>query len=170
MTGAWVFLALALVALPGCVHALSLHSRDGESWRGKYRFAREDTGLIQVSAPDGEVLRGKFGRVSRAAFVASYAQTFGSGAIAVETPDIPADGSGFAGLFARSNVLVESARGEDFKAGARVTVTGALFYWTASLRGDRGLTMDCYFIGSSYTGHGFGKCKAHTGEEYTAEF
>jgi len=69
-----------------------MHSTDGEKWSGRYRFAREDTGLIQVMGSDGEVLNGTFERVARTTFVKSYEQTFGRGSIAIEAPDSSAYG------------------------------------------------------------------------------
>ena len=65
------------------------------------------------------------------------------------------------------------AFGETFdsaRSGSEIEVRGPLFYWTASLRGDQGTTMGCFLIGSSYTGHGFGKCKSNAGNEYSVEF
>jgi hypothetical protein len=150
-----------------------MHSRDGEKLSGKYRFAREDTGLIQVINSDGEILDGNFIRVGRAAFVESYEKTFGRGSIAVDGPDVSRYGNAFGGMFFSSSALSDSAHGETFNSASgksEIVVKGPLFYWTASLRGNRGSTMECYFIGSSYTGHGFGRCMSRTGKEYSVEF
>jgi hypothetical protein len=165
--------ALCFLFLAACVHDLRIHSRDGQELKGKYRFAREDTGLIQIRSATGEVLNGKFVRVARAAFVAGYEQTFGRGSIATYGPDLAAYGNPFAGMFGTSSALSETAFGETFDSagsGSQIAVRGPLFYWTASLRGDRGTTMGCFLIGSSYTGHGFGKCKSDAGNEYSFEF
>ena len=168
-----IAVALFLLLLSACTHSLSMRSPDGERLRGQYRFARENTGLIQVTGVDGEVLAGKFGTVGRATFVESYENTFGSGSIRIDGPDISGYGTLFGGVFGRSRALADSAYGDtlDSTSGKSETgVRGPLFYWTASLRGDRGTTMGCYFIGSSYTGHGFGRCKSHMGKEYAVEF
>jgi hypothetical protein len=50
------------------------------------------------------------------------------------------------------------------------SVSGPLFYWTASLQGDRRLVLGCFLIGSAYTGHGFGRCKSQAGKEYRVDF
>jgi hypothetical protein len=110
-------------------------------------------------------------RVGRSSFVDSYKKTFGSGTIVVDGPDLP--GYAFGGLFGNSYALTDAAYGEtssDLSGNSAILVKGPLFYWTASLRGDKGTTMGCYFIGSSYTGHGFGRCKSHTGKEYSSQF
>ena len=50
------------------------------------------------------------------------------------------------------------------------SVSGPLFYWIASLQGDRRLVLGCYLIGSFYTGRGFGRCKSQAGKEYLVDF
>ncbi len=168
-----IALALCFLFLSACVHDFIMRSRDGQQLSGRYRFARDDSGLIQIFGPGGETLNGRFVRVGRASFVAAYEQTFGRGSIATYGPDISAYGNPFAGAFGSSSALSDTAFGETFDdegKGSEMAVRGPLFYWTASLRGDRGTTMGCYFIGSSYTGHGFGKCKSNAGNEYSVEF
>jgi hypothetical protein len=150
-----------------------MHSTDGEKLSGRYRFAREDTGLIQVMGSDGEVLNGTFERVARTTFVEGYEQTFGRGSIVVEGPYASAYGNAFEGFFGSSRARADAAYGETFNrayGNSEITVRGPLFYWTASLQGDRGTTMACYFIGSSYTGGGFGRCRNHMGNDYSVEF
>ena len=166
-------LAISLLFLSGCVHDFTMHSKDGQELNGRYRVAQNDTGLIQILGPDGETLNGRFAPVARATFVASYEQTFGRGSIATYGPDVSAYGNLFAGGFGNSSALSDTAFGETFNSalrGSEMAVRGPLFFWTASLRGDRGTTMRCYLIGSSYTGHGFGKCKSDAGHEYSVEF
>lgn len=165
--------ALCLWVLPACSHGLSMHSMDGEKLSGRWRFARADTGLIQVTGSGGEVLNGKFVRVGRTTFIQSYEKTFGSGSIAVDGPDFSSYGNAFGGLFVGSYALTDAAYGELFSSASGhsgTTVSGPLFYWIASLRSDRETTMGCYLIGSSYTGHGFGRCKSDSGKEYSVEF
>lgn len=164
----WVLLP---VILTGCVHSLRLRSRDGEELTGRYRFSRGDSGLIQITGADGELLAGKFVRVGRSVFVASYEKTFGVGAITVNGPDLSP--YVFGGLFGTSHAVTEVAYGETFTTfpdKSETAVRGPLFYWTASLGGDKGTILACYFIGSSYSGRGFGRCKSQTGKEYSAEF
>lgn len=166
------FLLITFLFLSACVHKLSMHSKDGQILTGRYRFGAGDSGLIQVTGPGGELLNGRFTRVSRAAFVDSYHAAFGLGSIAVYGPEM-SDKSPFAGVFGSSSALPDSAHGERFnKSGGQseISVHGPLFYWNASLIGERGSKMVCYLIGSSYTGHGFGKCKSDPGQEYTVEF
>ena len=165
-------LALCLFFLTACVHSLTMHSRDGQRLSGRYRFARDDSGLIQVTGAEGEVFRGSFVRVARSAFVENYEKIFGRGSIAVFEPEL-GGANPFAGVFGSSSTLLDSAYGESFDRApgkSEMAVRGPLFYWTASLGGDRGTTMRCYLIGSSYTGHGFGKCKSDEGHEYSVEF
>ena len=167
------FLAISLLVLAACVHSLTLQSRDGEKLSGRYRFGTDDSGLIQITGPGDELLNGRFVRVARATFVKNYEKTFGQGSIAVYEPDAADYGIPFAGVFGSSSVLTDVAHGETFNKGAgksEVTVRGPLFYWTASLQSKRGATMECYLIGSSYTGHGFGKCKSESGHEYSVDF
>jgi hypothetical protein len=165
-------LLLSLWLLPACVHSLRMHSADGEKLSGRYRFAREHTGLIQVVGSDGEILDGRFFTVGRAHFIESYEKTFGRGSIVADGPDISSYGNAFAGMFGSSSVLADGAYGETFNraAGSGIAVRGPLFYWTASLHSNQKTTLVCYFLGSSYTGHGFGRCKSHTGKEYSVEF
>jgi hypothetical protein len=163
----------ALLLLTGCVYDMSIHSRDGEKLTGQYRFARENTGLMKITDSDAEVFTGNFITVERGKFISDYTNTFGSGTIIVDGPDLSAYGNAFRGVFGNSRVLTDAAYGETFSKGttnSETAVKGPLFYWVASLRGNKGATMGCYFIGSSYTGHGFGRCKTHAGKEYSAEF
>jgi len=166
-------LALSLLVLSACSNSLSMRSTDGETWSGEYRFARENTGLIRVRTKDGEMLLGKFITVGRASFIESYREIFGSGTIVAEGPDASGYGNPFAGTHGGYVALNDFAYAEssDNASGRPGTVIkGPLFYWTASLQGDRGTTMACCFVGSSHTGHGFGRCKGHTGTEYTVQF
>jgi hypothetical protein len=159
--------------LSGCSQSVTLYSVDGESWQGKWRHARDETGLMQISGSGGEILLGTFKPVSRQAFFERYEKTFGTGAIAADGPDVSAFGNAFAGMLGGSNSLVDVAYGENFNpASGKSTqmVSGPLFYWTANLQGDRKTTMDCFLIGSAYTGHGLGRCKGTTGKDYTVEF
>ena len=161
-----------LLFLSACVYDLSMHSKDGEKLSGRYRFAAEDSGLIQIVGPGGELLNGRFVRIARTTFVDGYEKFFGRGSIAVYEPDL-SNGNPFSGMFGSSSALPDSAYGESFdktREKSESMVRGPLFYWSASLTGNRGTTMGCYLIGSSYTGHGFGKCRTDAGHEYTVDF
>jgi hypothetical protein len=165
-------LALCLFFLTGCVHPLTMHSKDGQRLSGRYRFARNDSGLIQVTGAKGEVFHGRFLRVARSAFIENYEKLFGRGSIAVSEPELRG-ANPFAGVFGSSSTIADSAYGESFDRApgkSELAVRGPLIYWTASLWGDRGTTMGCYLIGSSYTEHGFGRCKSNAGSEYSVEF
>lgn len=168
----WLLVGLSLFVLAGCVYPLTLRSRDGATLNGNYHFAHQHTGYIRLLSPDGEILSGQFAGIGRRDFVARYEKTFGRGTVSLETPDVSAYGNAFGSRFASSHALIESAHGEIFRdSGAfPVAVSGPLFYWTATLKGDRGAMLTCYFIGSQYTGGGFGRCKDDNSKEYTAEF
>ncbi len=167
------FLAALAAALSasGCVNRLAMYARDGEKLDGKWRFGREGGGVIQVSGAAGEVLVGTFNPVPRNVFLEGYQKTFGGGTIDADGPDFSAFGNPFNGLLGNSNVLVDAAQSESYnpESGKVQTVTGPLFYWTANLRGDKRTTMQCFLIGSSYTGRGLGRCKGGD-KEYTVEF
>lgn len=156
-----------------CSQRVTLYSVDGESWEGKWRHARDETGLMQISGSAGETLVGAFKPVSRQAFFERYEKTFGTGAIAADGPDVSAFGNAFAGMLGGSNTLLDVAYGENFNPTSGKStqmVAGPLFYWTANLQSDRKTTMQCFLIGSAYTGHGLGRCKGTTGKDYTVEF
>lgn len=169
----WLSLAMSLWALSACIHGMNLYSRDGERLKGRYRYSQGDAALIQIVGSDGEILNGRFVRVKRSIFVESFKKTFGSDSIEVHGPDLSAYAHGFGASFARSYVITDSAQGEHFSTAAGnslIRVNGPLFYWTGSLQGGRGTKMECYLIGSSHTRNGFGRCKNHTGKEYSVEF
>jgi hypothetical protein len=164
---------IVFACVTACTHPLTMHSRDGERLNGRWRFAREGTGLIQVIATDGEVLVGAFKPVPRRTFFEIYQNTFGGGSIDADGPDLFAYGNVFSGLVAGSSTLLDIAYGENYNRSSGESfqvVKGPLLYWTASLQGDRRTIMQCFLIGSSSTGHGLGRCKGRTGIEYTVEF
>jgi hypothetical protein len=169
----FALVAIVFIGLTACTYPLTMHSRDGESLVGRWRFAREGTGLIQVVAADGEVLVGAFQPVPRRAFFENYQNTFGGGSIDADAPDLFAYGNVFGGLLGSSSTLVDVAYGENYNRSAGESfqaVRGPLLYWTANLQGDRRTIMRCFLIGSSSTGRGLGRCKGRTGKEYTVEF
>jgi len=161
-----------LMTLSSCANQLTMHALDGEKLDGKWRFAREGSGLIQVVGSTGELLVGTFNPVPRRIFFDGYQKTFGGGTIDADGPDVSAFGNAFAGVLGNSNALMDTAYGENYNSavGKPVVVTGPLFYWTANLRGDKRTTMQCFLIGSSYTGRGLGRCKGASGKEYTVQF
>ena len=50
-------------SMSGCVYRLTVSAADGERLIGRYRFGRDDTGLVQLIGPGGEVLMGRLFRV-----------------------------------------------------------------------------------------------------------
>lgn len=165
-------LLFSVLILTSCVYPVTMYSLDGEKLDGRWRYAREGTGLVQISGPAGEKLAGTFQPVPRQIFFEGYEKTFGGGTIDADGPDLSALGNPFGGLLGSSSTLMDVARGENYDAAsgkAAHVAMGPLVFWTASLQGDK-QTMRCFLIGSSYTGHGFGRCKAATGKEYTVEF
>lgn len=164
---------IALLFLCSCAHRLTLHSRDGERLDGRWRFAREGSALIQVFGSDGEILVGMLRPVARHTFFKRYQHAFGQGAIDAVGPDLSSYGNALWSLPGSSNVLEDVVFGESFGPAAeapRQNVSGPLFYWTASLEGDKRNVMDCFLIGSSHSGRGLGRCKGGSGKEYTVQF
>jgi hypothetical protein len=98
------------------VRNVTLYSVDGESWEGKWRHARDEMGLMQISGSAGETLVGTFTPVSRQVFFERYENTFGTGAIAADGPDVSAFGNAFAGMLGGSNTLLDVAYGENWPA------------------------------------------------------
>lgn len=165
-------LILALV-LAACSHPMTMSSADGDKFAGRYRFGREDSGVMQIHGPENEVLVGRFIRVDRTVFAEGYEKTFGRGTIEMDGPDLSRYGSAFGGLLGSSSVLHETAYADavaGFAGQPAKAVSGPLFYWLASLQGDRRSALGCYLIGSSYTGNGFGRCKSQSGREYRVDF
>jgi hypothetical protein len=166
----WIFIVLLLTS---CAYPVTMHSLDGERLDGRWRHAREGTGLVQISGRAGERLAGTFQPVPRRVFFEDYQKTFGGDTIDADGPDLSAFGNPFGGLLGNSTTLADIARGENYDAASGKSpfvAMGPLLFWTAHLQGDKQTTMQCFLIGSSYTGHGFGRCKAATGKEYTVEF
>jgi hypothetical protein len=158
-----------LIISSACVHTLTLQSSDREILQGRYRLARENTAMVEITGPHGEVWSGKFAGVARGVFIESYERVFGRGSIAADRTDVSAYGNAFAGMVGNSYTLTDAAHGET--AGASpIVVKGPLFYWTAVLNGHQGHTMNCYLIGSASAGGGFGRCKNHIGKEYSVRF
>jgi hypothetical protein len=156
-----------------CSYPMTMVSLDGERFLGRYRFAREGTGLMEISGPENEVLIGRFVRVDRTIFIQDYEKAFGSHTIDADGPDLSRYGNTFGGLFGNSSTFHETAYAEpmpDAPSQSGKSVSGPLFYWTASLQGDRRMVLGCYLIGSAYTGRGFGRCKSQTGKEFHVDF
>jgi len=154
----------------GCVYRLTVSAPDGERLNGRYRFGRNDTGWVQLIGPSGEVLMGKLFRIARSNFIEGYQKTFGKDSIAVDGPEVSFSGNGFGGIFGNRSALKDAAHGPTFggTAGAAWSrVSATLDYWTASLQGDNGSAIGCYFIRSVYTAQRLGGCKSDTGKDTT---
>jgi len=161
------------LVLSSCSYPVTLSSVQGDRFVGLYRYGREDSGVMQIHGPENEVLVGRFIRVDRTIFAEGYEKTFGRGTIEMDGPDLSRHGSAFGGLLASSTALHETAYTDasaGFAGQPTTTLSGPLFYWMASLQGDRRSVLGCYLIGSSYTGNGFGRCKSQTGTEYRVDF
>ncbi|HVO94121.1 MAG TPA: hypothetical protein VMT22_14825, partial [Terriglobales bacterium] len=168
-----VTLLLLLLSVCGCAHRVSMISSDGEKWQGRWRYARGDDGLMQIIGAEGEVLVGTFSRVARPTFVEAYEKTFGIGTIAMDGPDLSQHGGALMGFPGTASPFNETAYAEPLGGAVGspgVAVSGPLFYWTANLQGDRRTTMQCFLIGSSYTGSGIGRCRGPTGKDYLVQF
>jgi hypothetical protein len=162
-----------LLMLASCVYPLTMHSKSGERLDGRWRFARGDSGLMQVFGTGGETLIGTFRPISRGDFFTNYQKTFGAGSIDADEPELSAYGNGFWVSLGSANALGDVAYGENYNGAtgtSQQVVRGPLFYWTANLQGDKRTVMQCFLIGSSYTGHGLGRCKGAESKEYTVEF
>jgi len=171
-SGAISTLILALI-LSACSYPMTMSSADGDKFAGRYRFGREDSGVMQIHGPENEVLVGRFIRVDRTVFTEGYEKTFGRGTIETDGPDLSRYGSAFGGLLGSSSVSHETAYTDalaGFAGQPAKAVSGPLFYWMASLQGDRRVVLGCYLIGSSYTGNGFGRCKSQSGREFRVDF
>jgi hypothetical protein len=168
-----IALLLFLMGLSACSNQVSLVSSDGEKWLGRWRYGRGDNGFMQIVGADGEVLMGAFARVPRQVFVDGYEQTFGPGTIAMDGLELSQYGSSFASFFGASSAFRETAYAEPLDGAPGkpgVAVSGPLFYWMANLQGDRRTSMQCFLIGSSYTGKGIGRCRGPAGKDYLVEF
>jgi hypothetical protein len=168
-----ISLALALLLLGACSHPMSMVSPEGRVFDGRYRFGREDGGLMQIYGPENEVLIGRFSRVGRTAFVESYQKTFGPGTIELDGPDLSHHAGSLGGVLGPTSGFHETAYADPMAAAQgrpTKTISGPLFYWVASLQGDRRTVLGCFFIGSAYTGSGFGRCKSQSGQEYNIDF
>src|SRR5262245_1339878 len=159
-----LFLA-AILSCFACAYPMTMVSSDGERFSGRYRIGRAGTGLMEIYGPENELLIGRFVRVDRTLFVRAYEKAFGSHTIEADGPDLSRYSNAFGGLLGNSSTFHETAYAEptqDASIQPGKSVSGPLFYWTASLQGDRRMVLGCYLIGSAYTGRGFGRCKSQT--------
>ena len=165
-----LLLALAALLISACSYPMSMTSLEGEKFSGRYRLGRDDSWLMQIHGPENEVLIGRMIRVDRTVFAQDYEKSFGRGSIDMDGPDLSRHSAAFGGLLGRSSAFHETAYAEPAdKSLGQVgqSVSGPLFYWLASLQGDRRLALGCFLIGSAYTGHGIGRCKSQSGKEYS---
>ena len=168
-----LWFAILALFLSACAYPMSMTSPEGEKFAGRYRFGREDSGLMQINGPENEILIGRFARVGRTNFVENYEKTFGRGTIELEGPDLSRHGGTIGGVLGTSSVFHETAYADPVAAAVgkpTKVISGPLFYWIASLQGDRRSVLGCFLIGSSYTGSGFGRCKSQTGREFRIDF
>jgi hypothetical protein len=163
----------ALMMLSGCSHQMTMKSLEGVTYDGRYRFGRDDSGLMQIYGPENEILIGRFVRVGRTHFVESYEKTFGRDTIALAGPDLSRHAGSLGGVIGPTSGFHETAYADPAAAAEgkpTKSISGPLFYWVASLQGDRRTVLGCFLIGSSYTGGGFGRCKSQSGQIYDVDF
>jgi hypothetical protein len=168
-------LPVAIVALflSACAYPMTMTSLEGEKFTGRYRVGREDGGLMQIYGPENEVLIGRFSRVGRTDFVENYEKTFGRGTIELDGSDLSRHSATIGGMLGTASIFHETAYADPVAAAAgkpTKVISGPLFYWVASLQGDRRSVLGCFLIGSSYTGSGFGRCKNQSGKEFLVDF
>src|SRR5256885_9654397 len=86
---------LSLMIVSSCVNRITMHSLDGERLDGRWRLAREDSGLIQVIGSAGEALVGTFKPGPRGGFFEGYQKNFCTGKIGAARPGRSGVGNGF---------------------------------------------------------------------------
>ena len=100
-------------------------------------------------------------------------KAFGRGTIEIDGPDLSRHAGSLGGVIGPTSGFHETAFADPAAAAEgrpSKSITGPLFYWVASLQGDRRTVLGCFLIGSSYTGSGFGRCKSQSGQEYDIDF
>ena len=88
---------------------MTMKSSEGVTYDGRYRFGREDSGLMQIHGPENEVLLGSFDRVGRTAFVENYEKAFGRGTIELDGPDLSRHGGTIGGVLGSTSGFHETA-------------------------------------------------------------
>jgi hypothetical protein len=135
-------------------HPITLYSLDGEILKGEYTFTRRMKGNVKVARPDtGEVLTGEFTSVDERTFAYSYNQAFGRAFGTVFGPAGTAMGSAQASASGYSWGVSDSGR----------------FQGMGFLHGQT-IVMQCFYVGSTRTNNGIGKCKSSQGKEYDLQF
>src|SRR5437660_12234498 len=72
---------LSLMIVSSCVNRITMHSLDGVRLDGRWRLAREDSGLIEVVGSAGEPLVGTFKPVPRGSFFDGDHESLGTAPI-----------------------------------------------------------------------------------------
>ena len=131
-----------------------MYSLDGEVLKGEYTFTSRMKGNVNVARPDGgEVLTGEFTSVDERMFSYGYSQAFGRA---------------FATAYGLGGTATGSATANASGYGWRVSDSGR-FHGMGFLRGPH-TVIQCFYVGSTRTNNGIGKCKSGDGKEYDLQF
>jgi hypothetical protein len=127
--------------------------------------------LVQLIGPGGDVLMGKLFRIARSNFIEGYQKTLGTDSIAVYGPAVSFSDKVFGGIFGSVGAQGRCLRTYVRRRRGRLPETRKrnprLLDSTASLQGDNGSAIGCYFIRSVYTAQRLGGCKSDTGKDTT---
>ena len=135
-------------------HAITIYALDGEVLKGEYSFTSRMKGNVKVARPDSsEVLTGEFTSVDERSFSYGYSQAFGRA---------------FGTAYGPGGTATGSATANASGYGWRVSDSGR-FQGMGFIRGPH-TVMQCFYMGSTRTNNGIGKCKSSEGKEYDLQF
>ena len=135
-------------------HAITIYALDGEVLKGEYSFTSRMKGNVKVARPDSsEVLTGEFTSVDERSFSYGYSQAFGRA---------------FGTAYGPGETATGSATANASGYGWRVSDSGR-FQGMGFIRGPH-TVMQCFYMGSTRTNNGIGKCKSSEAKEYDLQF
>ena len=135
-------------------HAITIYALDGEVLKGEYSFTSRMKGNVKVARPDSsEVLTEEFTGVDERSFSYGYSQAFGRA---------------FGTAYAPGGTATSSATANASGYGWRVSDSGR-FQGMGFIRGPH-TVMQYFYMGSTRTNNGIGKCKSSEGKEYDLQF
>src|SRR5205809_4382070 len=135
-------------------HAITIYALDGEVLKGEYSFTSCLKGNVKVARPDSsEVLTGEFTSVDERSFSYGYSQAFGRA---------------FGTAYDPGETATASATAIASGYGRRVSDSGR-FEGMGFIRGPH-TVMQCFYMGSTRTNNGIGKCKSSEAKEYDLQF
>jgi len=133
-------------------HAITIYALDGEVLKGE--FSSRMKGNVKVARPDSsEVLTGEFTSVDERSFSYGYSQAFGRAFGTAYGPCGTATGSATANASGYGWRVSDSRR----------------FQGMGFIRGPH-TVMQCFYISSTRTNNGIGKCKSSEAKEYDLQF